>query len=173
MKKYIRSFASMAVMGVFLVLALSCSCIWEGECFENNSESGEFKCEWYQPPITVQHKIFVRVIDMKTKEPIENAKIYLHFYKRNLYVYDPAKPDVCIFLDSESLAFKNFDYITNGYYSLKINTMYNSPLEMSRIVLNVQAEGYHTSLYRHNYVLKPNSEGKSITVGLVEYNFFP
>jgi len=177
MKRYIRQIASVTTMAIFFIMALSCECIIWGDrdedCFPSSSGTPEFKCEWYNPPKSVQHKIFIRVVDAKSKEPIENARINLYIYKKTIW-QDPTNPDKCGFSDeSDPEVFRNFEYLTNGYYSLKINTTYYSPLESRRVTLNVQAEGYNTSFFKHNFGLKATSEGKSETVELVEFVLFP
>jgi hypothetical protein len=160
MKKYFRSFASLAVIGVFLVLAWSCDDYGYGE-------DVLFDCKWYPVPITKSHEIFIKAIDRVTNKPIPKTEI--NIYSINYFV----KPGVGSSCEIRSQDELNKIFLTgeDGIVYLPIDRKYYSEYEYILIRVGAYKEGYVSQ--RLNIILRPNDTGLRKDIYLLEGNDRP
>lgn len=167
MKKYIRSFASIVIISMFLVLAWSC---FYGT--DDEKVFPAFDCNFFPTPIIKNQEILLRFIDRKTNKPISNLEIlplFRHYRKINR--------GVTCELYNEGKEY-DFLYTTDNFGIVRIitQTTYFSSEDFLRAYFEVyeEIETYDVNQYHDNSIFlryDKNSYGK--TIYLLKYDVYP
>ncbi|MBK9733584.1 MAG: hypothetical protein IPO92_00920 [Saprospiraceae bacterium] len=157
MKKYVRSFAYVVVMGLFLNLGLSCV---------GSGNAEEIECNLFEDPIIKTQEVFIKVINRVSNKPIPNAPIFYVITYGKMY-RAPEGPNC--YLDEVYFELENKTG-SEGIFYIPIDRVYNSSDEYTIISLRVSVQGYNKENVEIR--LNPNDNGKRKDVYLLPVELY-
>lgn len=159
MKKHVRSIASMVLMSVFLILALSCNCIFSNyDCFGGN----DIPCNPYMNAYKGTSQINIKAKDYL---PLEGVNLVVTVEKFRVTKED----DKCKLLLKETFTKK---FVTNEF-GLAYFDDYNeflSPGDKNVITVKASRSFYQSNATRF---IKKNNFNNTIEISLVGNLLFP